>query len=202
MREHALYAAGVEAQLSLDYVLAGCSCQIIFKRFVLAAVDRQRLDSLAAALQSPNQDKVSFERRSQVLDQGTEEWNAGLPGYALGDLEDEMLKQTIDFGRRVHAYPTWNKLNNRLVHNINHMRETSQVSQDQAVHRDSIRRSFSRLKGFGITSFMPAAMHSARSRAGVVPIIGVAWPRGMKRIRAVASKPSITGICQPIKTSL
>jgi len=62
----------------LDYVLAGCSCQIILERFVLAAVDRQRFDSLAAGLQSPHQDKVSVERRSQV------------------------------FGRRVHEHPSWN----------------------------------------------------------------------------------------------
>ena len=65
-------------------------------------MDRQRLDSLAAGLQSPHQDKVSVERRSQVLDQGTEEGNPGLPGYTLGDLEDDMLKQTIDFAHVIN----------------------------------------------------------------------------------------------------
>jgi len=92
----------------LDYILARCPRQIVFERVVLAAVHCQRLDSLTAGLQSPHQDKLSFECSGQVPYQGTKERNAGLPGHALGDLKYKMLKLTIDFARWVHAHGSWN----------------------------------------------------------------------------------------------
>ena len=62
-------------------------------------MDCQRLDTLSAWLEF-RPEQTQLERGSQVPDQRAEEWIAGLPGYALGDLEYEMLQQTIDFARR------------------------------------------------------------------------------------------------------